>query len=269
MSKPFLKWAGGKYKLVPFIETHIPTKKRKRLIEPFSGSAALSLSLDFDRYLLNDINTDLIVLFSNLKTEKHSFIDYAHSFFIPENNNEKKYYDLRDRFNHSTDTIERAALFVYLNRHAFNGLCRYNSKGCFNVPFGRYKSPYFPETEMQAFVQKSERIDLTCSDFQTALDAAEDGDTIYCDPPYAPLSETSSFTSYSKSGFDLDEQKRLAETAKQTARRAHGILISNHDTTFTREIYRGAVIKTVEVQRSIAAKGSSRKKVGELLAIYE
>ncbi|MGN6893318.1 Dam family site-specific DNA-(adenine-N6)-methyltransferase, partial [Neisseria sp. P0015.S009] len=107
---------------------------------------------------------------------------------------------------------------------AFNGLCRYNSKGCFNVPFGRYKSPYFPETEMQAFVQKSERIDLTCSDFQTALDAAEDGDTIYCDPPYAPLSETSSFTSYSKSGFDLDEQKRLAETAKQTARRAHGIL---------------------------------------------
>lgn len=122
---------------------------------------------------------------------------------------------------------------------------------------------------MQAFVQKSERIDLTCSDFQTALDAAEDGDTIYCDPPYAPLSETSSFTSYSKSGFDLDEQKRLAETAKQTARRAHGILISNHDTTFTREIYRGAVIKTVEVQRSIAAKGSSRKKVGELLAIYE
>ena len=251
MSKPFLKWAGGKYKLVPFIETHIPTKKRKRLIEPFSGSAALSLSLDFERYLLNDINTDLIVLFSNLKTEKHSFIDYAHSFFIPENNNEKKYYDLRDRFNHSTDTIERAALFVYLNRHAFNGLCRYNSKGCFNVPFGRYKSPYFPETEMPA------------------LDAAEDGDTIYCDPPYAPLSETSSFTSYSKSGFDLDEQKRLAEIAKQTARRAHGILISNHDTTFTREIYRGAVIKTVEVQRSIAAKGSSRKKVGELLAIYE
>ena len=147
MSKPFLKWAGGKYKLVPFIETHIPTKKRKRLIEPFSGSAALSLSLDFERYLLNDINTDLIVLFSNLKTEKHSFIDYAHSFFIPENNNEKKYYDLRDRFNHSTDTIERAALFVYLNRHAFNGLCRYNSKGCFNVPFGRYKSPYFPQQD--------------------------------------------------------------------------------------------------------------------------
>lgn len=268
MSKPFLKWAGGKSKLVPFIESHFPAPTRKRLIEPFSGSAALSLALEFDSYLLNDINADLIGLFSTLKTEKQGFIDYARSFFVAENNKETQYYDLRDRFNHSTDTTERAALFVYLNRHAFNGLCRYNSKGGFNVPFGRYKSPYFPEVEMQGFVQKSERIELTCGDFQTALDTSEDGDTVYCDPPYAPLSETSSFTSYAKGGFDLDEQKRLAEAAKQTAQRAHGILISNHDTAFIREIYRDAAIQTVEVQRNIAAKGESRKKVGELLAVY-
>lgn len=269
MSKPFLKWAGGKSKLVPFIASHLPASTRKRLIEPFSGSAALSLALEFDSYLLNDINTDLINLFSILKTEKQAFINYTRSFFVPENNNETRYYDLRDLFNHSADTAERAALFIYLNRHTFNGLCRYNSRGGFNSPFGRYKSPYFPEAEMQGFVQKAARMELTCGDFQAALDAAEHGDIVYCDPPYAPLSETTSFTSYTKGGFDLNEQKRLAKAAKQTAKRAHGILISNHDTAFTREIYHDAVIQTIDVQRTIAANGGSRKKIGELLAVYE
>ena len=140
MAKPFLKWAGGKTKLVPFIELNLPSKPRRRLVEPFAGSAALSLALDFDAYLLNDANPDLIGLYRLLKQEKQEFIDFAHSFFIPENNRESRFYELREQFNHSNDLPERSALFIYLNRHAFNGLCRYNSKGKFNVPFGRYRT---------------------------------------------------------------------------------------------------------------------------------
>ena len=269
MSKPFLKWAGGKHKLVPFIEHNLPTKSRKRLIEPFAGSAAVSLALEFESYLLNDANRDLIDLFTALKTDGAEFVGYARSFFTPDNNTDIRFYELRDRFNQSQDAHERAALFVYLNRHAFNGLCRYNSEGGFNVPFGKYAAPYFPETEMQGFIRKAPRIELMCGDFQAALDLADTEDTVYCDPPYVPLSETASFTAYAQGGFGKDDQIRLSHTAKKAAAPSQGVLISNHDTEFTREIYREAVVKTLQVQRNIAAKGSSRKKVGELLAIYE
>lgn len=267
--KPFLKWAGGKSKLVPFIKTNMPDRAPiRRLIEPFAGSAALSMALDFDSYLLNDINADLINLYWILKQEKHGFIDFARSFFSLENNRENCFYALREQFNNSQDLVERSALFVYLNRHAFNGLCRYNSKGEFNVPFGRYSSPYFPEEEMQGFIYKSDRIELMCGDFKAALKMAGDGDVVYCDPPYAPLSTTTSFTAYAKGGFGIDDQNRLASIARQASELAEGVLISNHDTEFTRKIYQGARIETIDVQRNIAARGSSRQKVGELLAIY-
>ncbi|STZ75374.1 DNA adenine methylase [Bergeriella denitrificans] len=268
-TKPFLKWAGGKAKLVSFIEQFFPDKKRIRLIEPFSGSAALSLALEFDAYLLNDKNLDLINLFKALKQEKGGFVDYAHSFFEAENNQESRFYELRERFNASEDSLERSALFVYLNRHAFNGLCRYNNSGLFNVPFGRYKSPYFPMLEMHNFIQKSDRVALHCGDFQDVLQQAGSDDFIYCDPPYAPLTETASFTHYAQGGFNGREQQRLAELAEAGCNRGQNILISNHDIPFTRDLYRNARIETVDVQRNIAASGSSRRKVTELLAIYE
>lgn len=267
MSKPFLKWAGGKHKLVPFIQQHLP-KNGKRLIEPFAGSAALSCALDFDAYLLNDTNADLIALFQMLRQEKQSFIEYTRSFFVAGNNQEKRFYELREQFNDSQDSAERAALFIYLNRHAFNGLCRYNSRGEFNVPFGCYKLPYFPEKEMQGFISKSGRMELVHGDFQMALMKAGADDIVYCDPPYVPLSETASFTAYARGGFDLDDQSRLAVIAKQIAPQSQGVLISNHDTALTRQLYQDARLETVTVQRNIAAKGSSRQKVGELLAIY-
>ena len=171
MSKPFLKWAGGKAKLAPFIQAHLPAHARSRLIEPFAGSAALSLALEYDAYLLNDSNADLINLYQVLKHQQQAFIDYARSFFTAQNNQDTQFYALHQQFNASQNAEERAALFVYLNRHAFNGLCRYNSKGGFNVPFGKYQSPYFPEREMQAFIQKSNRITLMYGYFQAALNS--------------------------------------------------------------------------------------------------
>ena len=121
---------------------------------------------------------------------------------------------------------------------------------------------------MLGFVTKSDRIELLCGDFQVALNQARADDIVYCDPPYVPLSETASFTAYAKGGFDLDDQNRLAQAAQQASEQSQGVLISNHDTEFTRSIYRDARLKTVMVQRNIAAKGSSRQRVGELLAIY-
>jgi len=121
---------------------------------------------------------------------------------------------------------------------------------------------------MQAFIKKADRMEIRCGDFQSALAQADNYDTIYCDPPYVPLSITASFTAYSKETFNLDEQNRLATAAQQTAPQTQGLLISNHDTALTRELYRSARLETVSVQRNIAAKGSSRQKVGELLAIY-
>ncbi len=192
-SKPFLKWAGGKAKLVPFIESNISSKYRKRLIEPFAGSMALSLSLAFEHYVINDSNPDLIGLFKTLQTQGQAFIDYAHSFFVPANNQEMQYYQLRSLFNSSQDVVERSALFIYLNRHAFNGLCRYNKSGEFNVPFGRYTNPYFPAFEMSEFIKKSDRFNFYCADFESVFSQMDEQDVVYCDPPYVPLSPSASF----------------------------------------------------------------------------
>ena len=121
---------------------------------------------------------------------------------------------------------------------------------------------------MQGFICKADRMELMNGDFQTTLMLAGSDDIVYCDPPYVPLSETASFTAYATGGFDFNDQIRLATIAQQTAEQTKGVLISNHDTEFTRKIYQGARIETIDVQRNIAANGSSRQKVGELLAIY-
>ena len=193
-----------------------------------------------------DINNFIDSVSSATKTKQSSISDTptnVDKYFIislnhkDSKNNDSKFYELREQFNSSKNLHERSALFIYLNRHAFNGLCRYNSKGAFNVPFGRYKSPYFPQQEMEGFIQKSDRVELMCGDFQTTLSLADNTDTVYCDPPYAPLSPTASFTTYAKEGFNLDDQIRLSQSAQQIAPNSQGVLISNHDTEFTRDIY--------------------------------
>ncbi|WP_051940572.1 DNA adenine methylase [Stenoxybacter acetivorans] len=234
LSKPFLKWAGGKHKLTPFIHAHLPQRRPRRLIEPFAGSAALSLALDFEAYLLNDTNSDLIQLYKVLKEQKQTFIDYAQSFFSGNLNNETTFYDLRGQFNQEKDAVTKSALFIYLNRHAFNGLCRYNSKGEFNVPFGRYVAPYFPATEMAAFVAKSDRISLMNEDFQAVFTLSGADDVLYCDPPYVPLSKTASFTAYAKTAFGEHQQKTLASRSEELLQQDIPVLISNHDIPFTR-----------------------------------
>jgi DNA adenine methylase len=264
--KPFLKWAGGKYRLVDLIKSTLP--KGNRLIEPFVGSGALFLNTEYSANLLADSNPDLINLFKLLQKEGQAFIGYCQQLFVPENNTEPAFYKLREEFNATNDLRRKAALFVYLNRHCFNGLCRYNAKGGFNVPYGRYTKPALPEKEMFYFYEKSQHAVFEVADFITTMEKAKTGDVVYCDPPYVPLSATSSFTSYSKGGFGLDEQNALAEMAKKLQTKGITVVISNHDTPFTNEVYHPAKIITFDVQRFISSDTKNRNAVGELLAVF-
>lgn len=267
--RPFLKWAGNKHSIVKHIEAVLESlPEGNRLIEPFVGSGALFLNTRYSEYLLSDINPDLIRLYRTLQSEGPDFIRYCRTFFDEAHNTAERYYHMRETFNTTTDAWLKSALFLYLNRHCFNGLCRYNGRNAFNVPFGRYKKPYFPEKEMLAFYEKSRGAVFRMEDFETAMNAAQPGDVIYCDPPYVPLSETANFTQYSTGGFNLIQQKKLAILAKKSARRGVIVLISNHDTPFTRKIYRTARITPLEVQRSISCDGANRKRASELLALF-
>ncbi|MDN3652849.1 Dam family site-specific DNA-(adenine-N6)-methyltransferase [Thalassotalea ponticola] len=267
--RAFLKWAGGKYTLSDTIGQMLP--KGKRLIEPFVGAGSIFLNSHYDRYLLNDINRDLINIYLTLQSTPDKFIADCRKLFSEQFNQAEQYYHLRSQFNASDDAYQRSLLFLYMNRHGYNGLCRYNSKGGYNVPFGKYKRPYFPEKELLAFAEKAQVSDFVCESYRQTFARAEDGDVIYCDPPYVPLSKTASFTSYAGNGFGLDEQADLANAAEEVTRAKNvTVLISNHDTIWTRKIYEHADhIKSIKVARTISQKGSARNKVGELLALYK
>ncbi|MEZ8765878.1 Dam family site-specific DNA-(adenine-N6)-methyltransferase [Vibrio alginolyticus] len=265
--RAFLKWAGGKYGLVEDIQRHLPPARK--LVEPFVGAGSVFLNTDYDHYLLADINPDLINLYNLLKERPEEYISEAKRWFVAENNRKEAYLDIRAEFNKTDDVMYRSLAFLYMNRFGFNGLCRYNKKGGFNVPFGSYKKPYFPEAELEFFAEKAKKATFVCEGYPETFRRARKGSVVYCDPPYAPLSNTANFTSYAGNGFTLDDQAALADIAERTAtERGIPVLISNHDTTLTRRLYHGADLNVVKVKRTISRNGNGRNKVDELLALF-
>ncbi len=265
--RAFLKWAGGKYGLVEDIQRHLPAAKK--LVEPFVGAGSIFLNTDYEHYLLADINPDLINLYNLLKEHPEQYITEAKRWFVAENNRKEVYLDVRLQFNRTEDTFYRSLAFLYMNRFGFNGLCRYNKKGGFNVPFGSYKKPYFPEQELEFFAEKAKKATFVCESYPETFKRARKGCVVYCDPPYAPLSTTANFTSYAGNGFSLDDQAALADVAERLAKeRGIPVLISNHDTTLTRRLYHGAELNVVKVKRTISRNGAERNKVDELLALF-
>lgn len=265
--KPFLKWAGNKYRIIKRIQGTLP--EGKRLIEPFLGSGAVFLNTDYSKYLLCDNNKDLISLYKILQKEGKDFINDCSKLFTPRYNNSEVYYRLRDEFNKIKDEHRKAALFLYFNRHGYNGLCRYNAGGGFNVPFGRYNKPYFPEKEMLFFQQKARRAKFRHSSFEDVFTKVRKGDVIYCDPPYVPLSMSANFTSYSAGGFTLKQQQCLADIAQKISSKGIPVLISNHHTPFTRKAYnKASQVEHFDVRRFISCNGSKRGKVNEVLALF-
>jgi DNA adenine methylase len=265
-----LKWAGGKKKVINDIASLLPTKGKKRLVEPFVGGGSVFLNLDFEDYLLVDMNQDLITLFNLIKSQPTQFITDAIKFFTSENNQSEMYYEFRRQFNQSTDPYERSLLFLYLNRHGYNGLCRYNQSGGYNVPFGRYKHPYFPQKELEFFSEKAQKATFMQGDFEAAFSQLQADDVVYCDPPYSPINRTSNFTAYAGNSFTDEDQQRLVKCAERARNKNIPTLISNHYVDFTSELYKGAnKTKLFQVQRSISQKGKGRIKVQEILALYK
>jgi DNA adenine methylase len=263
MFKSFIKYPGGKSKVLPHILPHF--QPAEVFVEPFVGSGVVFLNTDYARYILADINADLINLYKEVKKDSAKFIFELKKLFIVGNNLEAQYYKFREEFNTTCDVFRKSLLFVWLNRHCFNGLCRYNASGKFNVPYGKYKSVYFPETEILYFGQKLQNAELLNCDFGEVFDKIVDQDcVVYCDPPYDPISTTSSFVGYAGNAFGKKEQQELANRVFDCV----GIVVaSNANTPFVRKIYKAAKMKSINVQRNISQKSASRVKVKEVVIV--
>ncbi|HBW0856569.1 Dam family site-specific DNA-(adenine-N6)-methyltransferase [Klebsiella variicola] len=275
MMRSPIKWAGGKTRVMPQLLKHLP--KADCLIEPFVGSGTVFLNTEYRRYILCDSNRALINFFLALRDDTEKVIAIARNLFR-HGNNKESYYRERELFNHLSwdDEYENgcsaiwAASFLYLNRHCYNGLYRTNRDGGFNVPFGRYKSPYFPEAEMRLFAKKARdtHARFLYSDFRSSIPYTAKNcldSVIYCDPPYIPASKTASFTAYGKP-FTQDNHRQLASTLLD-AHRQHGTrsVISNSDTPETREIYSAFSLRPLSVRRSVSAK--SRDMACEVIGV--
>ncbi|WP_313714977.1 DNA adenine methylase [Atlantibacter hermannii] len=256
-----LKWAGNKTDLMPELLAHLP--KGPRLVEPFAGSCAVMMATDYPHYLVADINPDLINLYRTIAKDCENFILRARavfeSFVLAEN-----YYRVREAFNHDREinTFHRAVYFLYLNRHSYRGLCRYNQSGGFNVPFGNYKKPYFPEAEIRAFAEKAKRATFICASFDETLNMLQPGDVIYCDPPYDGV-----FTGYHTNGFNEDDQYRLASILERRSSEGYPVVVSNSDTSLTRSLYRNFVCHRITARRSLGVAAGDGKTAPEVIAV--
>ncbi|ENC9996952.1 Dam family site-specific DNA-(adenine-N6)-methyltransferase [Escherichia coli] len=265
--RSIFKWAGGKFGVLEQIFRYLP--EGKRLIEPFVGGGAVFMNAGYQENLLNDVNADLINFYKTLQREEHSLITLAHRFF-QDYNTQEGYLAVRNAFNKQVyDDLHRAAAFLFLNRHCFNGLTRYNQAGEFNVGYGKYKTPYFPLQEMEAFLGAEGRSEFVCGDFAAVIEAAGEGDVIFCDPPYEPLPNTEGFTNYSGHDFKFEEQKRLVSLLTDAHRRGAKVLITNSGAPNVRELYqdRGFRVEPLFARRSVSCKGDTRGVAHDVMAI--
>ncbi|EAB4114056.1 DNA adenine methylase [Salmonella enterica] len=253
-----LKWAGNKTAIMPELIKHLPAGSR--LVEPFAGSCAVMMATDYPHYLVADINPDLIDLYRAIATDASAFIERAkHLFKIF--NSEDGYYDSRDSFNYDRDPEWRAPLFLFLNRHCYRGLCRYNKKGEFNAPYGNYKNPYFPESEIRAFAEKAIRATFICASYDETLALLKTGDVVYCDPPY-----DGTFTGYHTAGFTEDDQYHLASILERRSSEGHPVIVSNSDTSLTRSLYRDFTRHRITAKRSMGVAAGDSKTAVEIIA---
>jgi DNA adenine methylase len=261
-----LKWAGGKLQVLKHLVPLLPSGDR--FVEPFTGSAVVSLNVDYPRYWLSDNNPELIGFYEVVRDRPDDYVQAVKALFIAENNRAEAYEALRAEYNAGPALFRRAVLFLYLNRFGFNGLYRVNKKGIFNVPFGRYPMPGAREHELRALAVRLRAAVFTHSDFESVIDQTGAGDVVYCDPAYVPLSPTANFAAYTSGQFTMADQNRLARAAERAQGRGATVIISNHDTEVTRSLYAAAEVISFEVRRTISQNAQTRGKVCELLAVY-
>lgn len=266
-AKPFLKWAGGKQRLVSSILKLLPAQGR--LIEPFVGAGSVFLSGRYHQAVINDANVDLVALWTAIKERPAQFCRDASALFRAKNHCAESYQRIRHEFNESDDRYERAVRFIYLNRFGFNGVYRVNSRGEYNVPYGRPPAmPSFPWDQIEAASCRLARAIVLGSDFRFAMEMAKEGDVVYCDPPYLPMGETA-FTAYTPRGFGASEHAALVEAAYAAASRGAVVAISNHDTQQSRLLYTNFEVHALSCTRHVAGKTQSRIAAKEVLAVLK
>lgn len=239
----------------------------QRLIEPFVGAGSVFLAADYPKYVLNDANPDLSAVWVALKARPKEFMERAAAYFTGDYHSQEAYLGIRAEFNAEVDRFERAVRLPYLNKFGFNGIYRVSQRGVFNVPYANPKKlPAFPWHEMQAAAEKLQACTVLNGGFQSAIDLAGIGDVVYCDPPYLDSATGKSFTSYTSNCFGLAQHQALVESCLQAVERGATVLISNHSTLQTRELYRSWDVDEFLVTRSVAGDRQARGQAQELVA---
>lgn len=289
-AKPFLKWAGGKGQLIKEIECYYPFKDGNitKYAEPFLGGGAVLFDVlnkfELDEIYVSDTNGDLINAYQTVRDDVEYLIDILTKMekqFIPLNTELRKgyYIEKRERFNllkkdsDFGNGIERAALMIFLNKTCFNGLYRVNKSGFFNVPMGSYKNPMIcDDKNLRNVAQKLKNVTIVNGDYKESESFIDENTFVYFDPPYRPITDTSSFTSYTENLFDDGKQEELAHFVEKLGRKGAKILVSNSDPKntdqeddFFEQIYTTHNIRRVGANRMINCNGRSRGKIKELL----
>lgn len=270
---PFLKWAGGKRQLLAQIRERMP-REYNRYYEPFIGGGAVVFDLLPENALINDINEALINAYVQIRENVDSFLDNINRIDSAIGEDGKAYYySMRNLYNMKLEKmeydIELAALFVFLNKHCFNGLYRVNSKGLFNVPYNNSKRVSCDEESIRMTSDYLKRVTITTGDFEDACRNAGRGDFVFLDSPYAPLNPTS-FESYTKEGFTLESHERLARLYDELTERGCYCMLTNHNTELIEQLYgnKGYTISVVNVKRMINSDANNRKGQEVILCNY-
>ncbi len=265
---PVLKWVGGKRQLLPSIKKKLP-KKIESYCEPFVGGGAVLFELQPQKAIVNDINSDLILVYTVIRDDVEELIKLLETY----PNEEQFYYDFRnidrDPVKYGKlSSLEKAARIIFLNKTCYNGLYRVNNSGEFNSPFGRYKNPNIVNaTGLRAVSEyfNSADVILHSGDFSCVLENLTEDTFVYFDPPYDPVSQTSSFTGYSKGGFGREQQIRLREYCDMLDSRNIKFMLSNSATDFVKEQYSAYHITTVQAKRAVNSVADKRGNVEEVI----
>ena len=266
-ASPFLKWAGGKSAIAERIRTLLPRDVRDRVYrEPFLGGGAMFFYLQPEKAILSDAVKPLIHTYKTVQKQVELLIHRLEKLRV--NHSDEHFYEIRNRFNQerNAEVIDRAAWLIYLNKTCFNGLFRTNKSGEFNVPVGRFANPRVVDPErLRVSSGLLSRAKIKHATFDHLVDDAEPDDMIYLDPPYDPISKTSSFAGYAEGGFGREDQERLAETYRLLDERGCILALSNSDTPFVRKLYEGYDLCPIIAPRAISSKSATRGEVTELL----
>lgn len=267
--KPWLRWAGGKHSQLPLILNALP--KGNRLFEPFVGAGSVFMNAGFSENSINDVNPDLINLYNILRHQGQRLLDEAeqlHAWVTTREN----YYRVQDRLNSfDYSSYSKAAFFLVLNRTCFNGLCRYNREGLFNVPWGKKPKTYFPRAEIEAYLEADLKPTTWNLDFTKHMAMAQEGDVIFCDPPYEPMPGKQGFTTYSGSTFDFAAQLRLVDAALKAKNKGVPTVITNSSAPKIIELYQNAGFTLTELpaRRAISASADRRETLNDIIAVLK